>query len=200
MPLSLSSSRDLCNTSMLHSLGACTCGSRLSESKHPGSKFARMRLQMLFMSALCHLGCRVQRPMHSPSSCTGPLGCTGWKALRRRRMKRHCKKGLRMLLAVISRRQMVRKPTSLLAWSTLWPTPSVCGASSSPSEAQASSPMSCGLSLLCRFFLTTVWFHAIRLILGMPRLPRKDFSKGQTYPPTLYSLFVGQNFEEAHVT
>ena len=31
----------------------------------------------------------------------------------------------------------------------------------------------------CRFFLTTVWFHAIRLILGMPRLPRKDFSKGQ---------------------
>eukprot|EP00439_Symbiodinium_sp_Y106_P044984 s1840_g5.t1 len=31
---------------------------------------------------------------------------------------------------------------------------------------------------IIEFFLTTVWFHAIRLILGMPRLPRKDFSKG----------------------
>mmetsp|Transcript_72456 Transcript_72456/g.169717 ORF Transcript_72456/g.169717 Transcript_72456/m.169717 type:complete len:1103 (-) Transcript_72456:61-3369(-) len=31
---------------------------------------------------------------------------------------------------------------------------------------------------IIEFFLTTIWFHAIRLILGMPRLPRKDFSKG----------------------
>ncbi|CAJ1370608.1 unnamed protein product [Effrenium voratum] len=31
---------------------------------------------------------------------------------------------------------------------------------------------------IIEFFLTTLWFHAIRLILGMPRLPRKDFRQG----------------------
>lgn len=31
---------------------------------------------------------------------------------------------------------------------------------------------------IIEFFLTTVSFHAIRLILGMPRLPQKDFSRG----------------------
>eukprot|EP00435_Cladocopium_sp_Y103_P020526 s4382_g5.t1 len=31
---------------------------------------------------------------------------------------------------------------------------------------------------IIEFFLTTVSFHAIRLILGMPRLPRKDFIRG----------------------
>ena len=35
---------------------------------------------------------------------------------------------------------------------------------------------------IIEFFLTTVSFHAIRLILGMPRLPRKEFSRG--LPPS----------------
>jgi len=31
---------------------------------------------------------------------------------------------------------------------------------------------------IIEFFLTTLWFHVIRLILGMPLLPREDFSRG----------------------
>lgn len=31
---------------------------------------------------------------------------------------------------------------------------------------------------IIEFFMTTLWFHAVRLILGMPLLPRQDFSQG----------------------
>eukprot|EP00930_Biecheleria_cincta_P034471 TRINITY_DN23825_c0_g1_i1.p1 TRINITY_DN23825_c0_g1~~TRINITY_DN23825_c0_g1_i1.p1 ORF type:complete len:1136 (-),score=191.46 TRINITY_DN23825_c0_g1_i1:236-3196(-) len=31
---------------------------------------------------------------------------------------------------------------------------------------------------IIEFFMTTLWFHAVRLFLGMPLLPRQDFSQG----------------------